>query len=759
MRTFTDKAALKRLLASLGGGFVFALMWGPQEGTNTGDFGIAFFQAMGLRKSHSMSWHFPWRLLIFLALGVAVFLIVSTWRYVAPFVRSPGSLPLLLGFITILLSQTAMNWDDPLPTLVQGTPNPRFGSIHKVVAQTPQLSGLTNDFFQWWLCWLGPVVILVLCLAAIMRPALRKLGFVVAVLAVALGLLAYKAHHDLVKVGGAIDHSLGVYADMIGYLILACAGLIVALSTLEKADPRGFLLRISNWRPGMPIAAISLVFGLFAYLNDCWYGPLTHDADFAKTQSLFKGTRVSSLATQYLSWLGWTLFLASVVLAVASCYLAHRIIAWLSVVVGIAGITITFLTLHSMTFTAFKIAPNDGQTWANIGVGGFMALLVFALNASASAQVLFNTRESRASVKTWSHNLPVTSMVNKARESAQGKTFILVLLAFAVFYPPMLNVVWQNVVVTQIGVYVLLAIGLNVVVGWAGLLDLGYIAFYAIGSYTTAYFTNSLPRKPPSWLHLSPLMTIPFAIITCLIAGVLLGAPTLRLRGDYLAIVTLGFGEIITIVATNNPFNFTGGSIGPTVPPPRIHLLGLKVVFGEDNLPFWYLLLVLIIIVLILFYRLEGSRLGRAWAAIREDEVAAQATGVNTTRVKLLAFAIGASTSGVAGVFFATQVGYFDPSIFTLQASILIVAYVVFGGMGSLYGAMAGAAVLTWLPQFLKPIVPLEDRQMWVGAALLAMMIFRPAGLLPAKRRKAELEGLDAPSSAETVAVPASEGL
>jgi ABC-type branched-subunit amino acid transport system permease subunit len=253
---------------------------------------------------------------------------------------------------------------------------------------------------------------------------------------------------------------------------------------------------------------------------------------------------------------------------------------------------------------------------------------------------------------------------------------------------------------------------------------------------------------------MSPLMTIPFAIGACLIAGLLLGAPTLRLRGDYLAIVTLGFGEIITVVATNDPGGFTGGPQGPTVPHPVLNIGGLHITWGQDNLPYWYLLLVMLIVVVVLFYRLEGSRLGRAWAAIREDEVAAQASGVNTTRAKLLAFAIGASTSGLAGVFFATQVGYFDPTLYTLQDSILIVAYVVFGGMGSLPGAMAGAAVLTWLPQFLKDQVPQNDRQMWIGAAVLAMMIFRPAGLLPARRRKAELEGLDAAASSETAAVP-----
>ena len=178
------------------------------------------------------------------------------------------------------------------------------------------------------------------------------------------------------------------------------------------------------------------------------------------------------------------------------------------------------------------------------------------------------------------------------------------------------------------------------------------------------------------------------------------------------------------------------------MPHPVINLGPISITWGLNNLQYWYLLLVLITIVVIAFYRLEGSRLGRAWAAIREDEVAAQATGINTARVKLMAFAIGASTSGLAGVFFASQIGYFNPDNFILNNSILVVAYVVFGGMGSLPGAMAGAAILTWLPWFLQDQVPGPDRQMWVGALLVLMMIFRPAGLFPARRRKAELTGV-----------------
>jgi ABC-type branched-subunit amino acid transport system permease subunit len=522
----------------------------------------------------------------------------------------------------------------------------------------------------------------------------------------------------------------------------------------EVADTKGFVSRVMAWRPGLPIVGVGAVLGLFAMFNDGWFAPQQRNLTLHGAHTAFAGTGISALASQYLSWLGYVLFAAGLVLAFVATYLRHRLVAWLTAAISVAGVVLTFFTLKSLTDIGAQQAPQFGKTWQNLGVGGFVACLVFALFGAAMVQVLASGRRG-----TRGNGLPFSTMADNIRSSSQTKAFLVIAVAVALFYPPMLPEDWQNLLVTQIGVYLLLAVGLNVVVGWAGLLDLGYIAFYGIGSYTTAYFVGALPKKPPHWLHLSPLACIPVAILACLIAGVILGAPTLRLRGDYLAIVTLGFGEIITVVATNNPGGLTGGPQGPTVPHPRLNLFGIHIHWGQDNLPYWYLLLVMLVVVVVLLWRLEGSRLGRAWAAIREDEVAAQASGVNTTRVKLLAFAIGASTSGLAGVFFATQVGYFDPTLFTILTSILIVAYVVFGGMGSLYGALAGAAVLTWLPQFLKAQVPQDDRQMWIGAAVLAMMIFRPAGLFPARRRKAELEDLDSPASSEVAAVPASEGL
>jgi len=740
----TTRATLRRLAACLLGGVVLAMMVGRQEGTLT-DFGISFRQAV-----------LSPRIVVFLLIGLVIFAMVTFWPRVVPYLTRPGISPLGVGLLVVLGGQTVMNWYDPLAS---SNGDGKFSAVRTAASASPNLSSVAVAFFS-WLAWTLAVVALAGCAAAIVT-RLRVFGYLTAVVGLAGAVLAYIAHTDVVNLGGGIDHSLGMYADIIGFVILAGAGVTAVHARSDVADPRGFARSVMDYRPGLPFAVVGVVLGLLAFSTSGWVGTLQINDTLANSHRDFAGTAISSLASQYLGWLGWTLFAACAVLALTATYLGNRMLAWATGAVSLVGVVLTFLTLHSMTNVGAQVAPQYGGSWKNLGAGGFLACIVFSLFAAAMSLVVSPLRGSlrKPGVEAGPEKLPVTSMVKGIRTSSNAKSFLIIGGALALFYPPTLTVTWQNVLVGQIGVFVLLAVGLNVVVGWAGLLDLGYIAFYEIGSYTTAYLVGALPVKPPSWLHMSPLLTIPFAIVACLIAGVLLGAPTLRLRGDYLAIVTLGFGEIMQIVAVNNPGGFTGGPQGPTVPHPRIHLGGVHITWGQDNLPYWYLLLIMLSVVVVLFYRLEGSRLGRAWAAIREDEVAAQASGVNTSRVKLLAFAIGASTSALAGAFFATQVGYFDPSLFTLQASILIVAYVVFGGMGSLQGAIAGAAVLTWLPQFLKAQVPQDDRQMWIGAFVLAMMIFRPAGLLPAKRRKAELTGLEGAESSEVSAVARSGAL
>ncbi len=732
MNMSLDNPLVKRFLACLAGGFVLALMVGEQEGSQN-DFGVSFQGAMA---------GFRW--VLFLGIGVLLFLAMTFWPRIAPFIRRPGAVGVGVGFIVVLAAMVLMNWYDPVG---------KFSDLSTQVDQTSGLDPLTSAFFSYlgYVLWAGALIIGGVAIAT------RKsvLGWVLLGWGLAGAVISFVAHSAVVDFAGKLDHSLGVYAAVVGYLVFAAAGLVIARSTKEKADPTLFLEELMSWRPGFPVAVVAAVLFLCAFVIAAWFAPQQLNWGFGDTASNFDGQGLPALASLYLNWLGLTLGVAAVIVVLAASYLRQRVLAIAGVVLGLLGLVLSFYTVHAISDVGSSRAVQYGPLWQNLGDGGWIACIAFGMVATSGVLALQRPARIGRGASEGTAALPMHKAMASTQRSSLAKALIPIALIMAIFYPPTLPITWQNVVVTQIGVYILLTIGLNVVVGWAGLLDLGYIAFYGIGSYTTAYVVGSLPLKPPSWLHMPALAAIPFAIGACLIAGVLLGAPTLRLRGDYLAIVTLGFGEIVQIVAINNPGNLTGGPTGPNVKFPHLHVGPLDVTFGLDNLPYWYLLLVFIVVLAVLFYRLEGSRLGRAWAAIREDEVAAQATGINTTRVKLLAFAIGASTSGLAGVFFATKVGYFDPSAFSLQNSILIVAYVVFGGMGSLPGAIAGAAVLTWLPQFLKDQVPGPDRFMWIGAILLLMMIFRPVGLIPAKRRAAELEGLDGPATAEVQAVPA----
>ena len=740
----TTEMLLKRLAACLFGGFVLAVMYGTQEGSQN-DFGISFHEAM---TNHLLG--VP-RIFIFLAIGALIFGLITFWGVVKQYARRPGALPMLIALLVVIVAQVIMNWYDPRADVSGAS---KFGRIKSLIDKTSAAQQTTTWFFDWlsWALIVGGIVIG--GIAIVTRR--REIGYLTTICGIAGAVLAWQAHSDIVSLDKHIDHSLGVYADVIGFLVLAAAGAVIARSDAEVADWRAFLMRGMDFRPGLPLAVGGLVLGGLSYGRNCWYAPIGRNLNFSKTGDAYSGTNISSLASQYLDWLGWVSFAVVAALAVAATIMRSRTLGWLAAASALAAVVMTLFSLKSMTEVAAKQAPQFGTTWNNLGAGGFTACISFGLFGAAAVYVVARRRPRAA--RNGRSPLPVSQALEKARNSANVKALIVAALAIALFYPPTLSLHWQTVLVNEMSVYLLLGVGLNVVVGWAGLLDLGYIAFYAVGAYTTAYLTGALPKKPPSWLHMTPLLTIPFAIVACLIAGVLLGAPTLRLRGDYLAIVTLGFGEIIQEIAINNPGNLTNGPQGikSPVPHPILHLGSLKLTWGQDNLPYWYLLLVILVIVIVLFYRVENSRIGRAWAAIREDEVAAQASGINTVRAKLLAFAIGASTSGVAGSFYASQTGFFDPSLFTVFASILIVAYVVFGGMGSLAGALAGAAVLTWLPEFLKSQVPTDDRQMWVGALVLAMMIFRPAGLLPAKRRKAELGHLDEASAGEVSAIPRS---
>jgi branched-chain amino acid transport system permease protein len=320
---------------------------------------------------------------------------------------------------------------------------------------------------------------------------------------------------------------------------------------------------------------------------------------------------------------------------------------------------------------------------------------------------------------------------------------IVLLALFAVAIPQFVSLAAQEILVL-IATFALLALGLNVVVGFAGLLDLGYIAFYATGAYAWGILSGAGPIKMPftesdfwaEWGFWIILLVV-LAINMCI--GVALGSPTLRLRGDYLAIVTLGFGEIVRIVA-NNLDTVTGAALGISrIPHPRIPVIGYE--FGLNPIPYYYLLLLLLVLGIFVITSLDHSRIGRAWIAIREDEVAAEAMGVPTLKMKLLAFAIGATTAGVAGVVFASKSNYVSPASFDVFASFLVLCAVVLGGMGSIKGALAGAFVIVGIPSFLQLRFPALDeyRYFMFGIILVVMMIFRPQGLIPSKRREAEL--------------------
>ena len=308
--------------------------------------------------------------------------------------------------------------------------------------------------------------------------------------------------------------------------------------------------------------------------------------------------------------------------------------------------------------------------------------------------------------------------------------------------------------------YVLLALGLNIVVGFAGLLDLGYVAFFAIGAYmyglmASPHLVETFPAIAalfPDGMHTPIWLVIPMAAGLAGLFGILLGAPTLRLRGDYLAIVTLGFGEIIRVFMNNldQPVNITNGPKG-LGQIDSLHFFGLdlgkKLIIGEYEIAsvslYYYLFLSLVLVSILVCHRLELSRVGRAWMAIREDEIAAKAMGINTRNLKLMAFGMGATFGGVSGAMFASFQGFISPESFSLMESVMIVAMVVLGGIGHLPGVILGAVLLSALPEVLRyvagPLQSLTDgrldasilRQLLVAVAMISIMLLRPRGLWP----------------------------
>ena len=321
-----------------------------------------------------------------------------------------------------------------------------------------------------------------------------------------------------------------------------------------------------------------------------------------------------------------------------------------------------------------------------------------------------------------------------SRPAQWGWMLIVVAIAYAMpylnFFP--LSTAPGNdwpLALFAMAVYALVAVGLNVVVGYAGLLDLGYVAFFAVGSYTAAMFTS--PDSP--YLKIPYLWTLPLAMVIAMIFGVVLGVPTLRLRGDYLAIVTLGFGEIVRILATIIPA--MKGQVGfqNVGRPPGDGPNGIPIFANSNGTPWYWLTVTILIIILLLAGNLERSRVGRAWIAIREDEDAAETMGVPTFKYKVWAFAIGASVGGLSGALFAGQVGFVNNQKFDVQTSILFLAAVVLGGTGNKVGAILGGAIVAYIPLRFTAIA--EYKYLIFGVALVILMIYRSQGLIPAKMR------------------------
>jgi branched-chain amino acid transport system permease protein len=380
--------------------------------------------------------------------------------------------------------------------------------------------------------------------------------------------------------------------------------------------------------------------------------------------------------------------------------------------------------------------------FAQRGLSPLVAAIVFVVGAGAS----YLWSGVGGSVRQRIASLPPAG--RRAYRAGQLGLVVLVVLLLP------LTGSYPSQVLDLVGLYILMGLGLNIVVGFAGLLDLGYVAFFALGAYTMGVLSSpEIQWATMQWFgfQLTFWSALPFAVLVATLAGIILGIPVLGMRGDYLAIVTLGFGEIIRIVALSDWLKpFIGGSNGITrIPRPIIGPLNFN---SPGSL--YYLIILGCLLAAFVAIRVKDSRLGRAWMAVREDEDVAQAMGIDLVRTKLLAFATGAAFSGLSGAFFATLIGSIYPHSFTLMISINALCVIIVGGMGSIPGVLLGAAALVGLPEILREFS--EYRLLLFGAALVLVMLTRPEGLIPEARRRLELHEAEAleESGVEQVAVP-----
>jgi branched-chain amino acid transport system permease protein len=382
-----------------------------------------------------------------------------------------------------------------------------------------------------------------------------------------------------------------------------------------------------------------------------------------------------------------------------------------------------FLTFPIMVIKVNTIENTIVWRWSNlwiVGLGSFVLSFIWR----------YMLKRKELGKKKAERGDEVDKQPFFSRLLREKRLFIPALIALSVFataFPFIFSMYQTNIMITAL-IYVMVGLGLNIVVGLAGLLDLGYVAFYAVGAYSYALLNYHF--------GLGFWTVLPIGAGMAFLFGILLGFPVLRLRGDYLAIVTLGFGEIIRLILENwNEFSFGPSGIANI---PRPGFFGINFGLHGATIYLYFLMLGLTLFTIFVVNRLQNSRIGRAWIALREDEVACQAMGIDKTKTKLTAFALGATWAGMGGVVFAGKTTFINPASFTIWESIIILCVVVLGGMGSIIGVVAGAMILILLPEYLRAFS--EYRMLLFGAILVVMMVFRPGGIVSVVRRTYQFE-------------------
>ena len=389
----------------------------------------------------------------------------------------------------------------------------------------------------------------------------------------------------------------------------------------------------------------------------------------------------------------------------------------------LAAIWFMFLTFPIMAIRVNTIYKTIEWRWsrvAMVGIGVFFLSYLW--------RYLIRRKEAGRKQSESGETISLSFSQKIIKNPRLARPAILAVAIFFLIFPQVFSLYQIDIMTTAL-IYVVVALGLNIVVGLAGLLDLGYVAFYAVGAYSYALLNYHFGIG--FWLAL------PIGGAMGFIFGIILGFPVLRLRGDYLAIVTLGFGEIIRLVLENwNEFSFGPSGIANI---PRPGFFGMQFSLHQNHIFIYYLMIGLSLFTIFVVRRLQDSRIGRAWMALREDEVACQAMGINKTRTKLSAFALGATWAGMGGVMFAAKTTFINPASFTIWESVIILCCVVLGGMGSIVGVICGAFALKLLPEYFRAFS--EYRMLAFGLVLVLMMVFRPGGLISNVRRVYKFEG------------------